>query len=95
MINSELTLDEGTILIIETGEYSDHSWHGPVRILKTVTRRELSEKFQSDWIPDPLDEFQTTPEPYDFLPWLVKNGFAEHVDNVQTWHVGSYGRFEP
>lgn len=88
------TLKKGTLLIIETGEYSDRSWGGPVRMLKTVAKAELVEKYREEWKPPPEwpDE---KPSPNDFLPWLVKAGWAEDVDNTESWHVGSYGDFEP
>lgn len=79
-------LSAGTLLIIETGENSDFSWAGPVRIIKDVTKAELVEQFRSDQKGDP--------RPDDFLPWLVKTGWAEDVDNVTSWHIG-YGKFEP
>lgn len=89
------TLKAGTFLVIETGEYSDRSWGGPVRMLKDATKGDLAEAFQAEWKPNPDYDWQLTPEPSDFLPWLVKAGWAEDVPNVESWHVGSYGRFEP
>lgn len=86
------TLVAGTLLMIETGEYSDYSFNGPVRVLKDVTKRVLAEKFRAA---EPLEDWLDAPEPYDFLPWLVKEGYAEAVDNVVSWHVGSYGEFTP
>jgi hypothetical protein len=30
-----------------------------------------------------------------FIPWLVKHGYIEDIPGVVSWHVGSYGCFEP
>ncbi len=86
-------LNRGTLLIIETGEYSDKNWCGPVRMLKTALKADLAEAFKREW--KPTNEWDDTPSPGDFLPWLIKAGWAEDVTDVHTWHVGSYGAFEP
>lgn len=86
-------LKAGTLLIVETGEYSDSSWQGPVRMLKDATKGELADGYRSTWKPE--DEWDKGPDPYDFLGWLIKEGWAEDINDVHSWHVGSYGRFEP
>ncbi len=85
-------LKKGTLLIIETGEYSDHSWSGPVRMLGDFTKADLAERFRAEW--KPKYEWEDRPNPGDFLPWLIEQKLAEHVDDVESWHVGSYGEFE-
>lgn len=88
-------LKKGTLLLIETGEYSDKSWGGPVRLLKSTSRTKLADAFKKQHVQqDPDDPFDR-PDPRDFLPWLIKSGFAEAIDNFESWHVGSYGSFEP
>jgi hypothetical protein len=87
------TLKAGDLLIIETGEYSDLMWWGPVRVLVTRTKRELVSEFKEKFVPQ-HSWLPESPDPGDFLPWLVKMGYAEHVD-CTSWHVGSCGRFEP
>lgn len=94
MIDLSQTLKKGTLLIVETGEYSDRSWSDPVRVLKDVLKANLVEEFKRKW-KKPKDGWRDTPSPDDFLPWLVKTGYVEFVDNVHSWHVGSYGEFEP
>lgn len=94
MVDLDQIIAAGTLLIIETGEYSDQSWHGPVRMTRDATKRELADAYRAQWVKGP-DYWNDGPKPGDFLPWLVKAGHAEHVDNVQSWHVGSYGQFEP
>jgi len=93
-VNVPATLQKGTLLIIETGEYSDRNWGGPVRMLKNITMAELAEKYRAEWKPDPQWP-DDKPSPNDFLPWLIKAEWAEDVKNVVSWHVGSYGEFEP
>jgi hypothetical protein len=90
-------LEAGTLLIIETGEYSDQSWSGPVKVLKTVTKRELVDAFKAQWKPGEHSwrDAEDGPGENDFLPWLVSSGHVEDVQNVHSWHVGNYGSFEP
>lgn len=90
-----VTLEAGSLLIIETGIYSDKQWNGPVRLLKTVTKQELVDQFNASPVHRELgDDWKDAHEPGDFLPWLIANGFVEHVD-VHAWHVGYSSRFEP
>ena len=93
MNDTSQTLKKGTILIIETGEYSDRHWHGPVRLLKTTTKEKLAADYRRTW--KPQNEWEDRPEPSGFLPWLVQTKRAEDIENVHAWHVGSYGEFEP
>jgi hypothetical protein len=89
-------LEAGTLLIIETGEYSDRDWRGPVRLIAPATKQELVDAFKSEWKKEDYPEsWRDAPGPEDFLPWLIKSGRAEDVENVHAWHVGSYGEFEP
>lgn len=53
----------GSLLIIETGEYSDRSWDGPVRLLKDFTKREVIDRFKEEW--KPKNEWEETPQPDD------------------------------
>lgn len=87
-------LEKGTLLIIETGEYSDRSWSGPVRMLVSATKQELADAYRGEWVKEP-DGWRDEVNPEDFLPWLIKTSRAEHVENITNWHVGSYGYFEP
>jgi hypothetical protein len=88
----------GTLLIIETGEYSDKTWNGPVRVLKPLSKSQVADQFREEhrksWEPKFAGDWYEC-RPDDFLPWLVAAGYVEHVDDVHSWHVGSYGEFEP
>lgn len=86
----------GHLLIIETGEYSDRSWHGPFRVLKDFDQAEVSETFRQEWSPDECSwrDREDGPSEHDIMPWLARNGYIDDVDNVRVWHVGSYG-FSP
>ena len=86
-------LKKGTLLIIETGEYSDRRWNGPVRMLGDFMKADLAERFKAGW--KPKKEWEDKPSSEDFLPWLIEQKLVEHVDDVESWHVGSYGDFEP
>lgn len=86
-------LKKGTLLIVETGCYSDFGYCGPVRMLGDYTKAELAEEFKKDFKPEP-HAYSSAPTPYDFMPWLVRTGKAEDVP-AESWHVGDYGDFEP
>ena len=83
----------GDLLIIETGEYSDRDWSGPVRIIREFTRREVGERYKEEGVAE--YDWQDRASPRGFMPWLVKEGYVEDVDKVHSWHVGSYGDFDP
>jgi hypothetical protein len=95
MIDLDQVFAAGTLLVIETGAYSDHSWDGPVRVMRDFTAREAAEKYIAAWVAPKDEEWKDAPTADGFLPWLVKECFVEAVDNVVAWHVGGYGRFEP
>lgn len=84
------TFQTAEIIVLETGEYSDHSWHGPYRALKDFDIREAAEEFKASFKPE--DEWDR-PGPYEFVAWLAKAGFVEAID-CRTVHVGSYGTLE-
>lgn len=86
----------GTILILESGEYSDKSWHGPFRVLKDFDQAEISQTFRDNWSPGPDSwrDKEDGPGRGDFLSWLVRNGYVEDLDGVVAWHIGSY-EFDP
>lgn len=93
------TLKAGTLLIIETGEYSDRGWGGPVKLLRNFTKQELADDYRKEWRKEDFSEngysWNDEANPNDFLPWLIKTKRAEHVDDVHSWHIGSYSSFEP
>lgn len=97
MSDLDQTLKAGTLLVIETGEYSDRWWDGPVRVVKAFRKQDAVDAFRAAFVPYKNDDYQyvTEPEPSAFLPWLIANGYVEHVDGVHSWHVGSAGEFEP
>ena len=95
MTDLDQVIAAGTLLIIETGEYSDRGWGGPVRILRDVKRSHLAEQYRASWKPDAKRPWDRGPSPDGFLPWLISAGHAEDVENIQSWHVGTYDEFEP
>ncbi len=96
-------LEKGSLLVLEHGEYSDRRWDEPIRMLKTVTKGDLAEAFRMAWrldakvrerqwggVPDDPDDY---PAGECFGPFLIRAGWAEAVDNVTSWHVGTYSGF--
>ncbi len=94
MSDLDQVLKRGQLLIIETGEYSDKSWDGPVRLLKSFKKSDVVALFQAQWKKSNDDPWESGPSAEKFLPWLIKRRYVEAVDNVHSWHVG-YSRFEP
>lgn len=78
----------GDVLIIETGEYSDHEFHGPFRCLKDFSLSDEADLFEGQYDEDSWDN----PGLGGFVPWLAIRGLIEDVDNVKMVHIGSYGR---
>jgi len=85
---------KGDLLILETGEYSDRQWYGPLKFLCGTSKSKLVEEFRKQWKKDPSG-YRDKPNSDDFLPWLIKAKKVKEIENVQTWHVGSYGEFDP
>lgn len=92
MTDLDQVLEAGTLLIIETGEYSDKSWDGPIRVVRAAKKGDLKAAFLASWMP--TDAWDETPGADDFLPWLIKEGWVEYVENVTSWHVGDYDAFD-
>lgn len=89
-----MKVEAGATLVIETGEYSDYSLDGPFKVLKAFDQAEIAETFERDWQPS-SDSLYDRPDGREFVSWLTRHGYIEDVPNVISWHVGSYGRFEP
>lgn len=88
-------LKKGTLLIIETGEYSGN-YGGPVKLLRSFTKQELADAYLVEWKKEDYpDNYRDEPNPDSFLSWLIKSKRAVAVDNVHSWHVGSYSEFTP
>lgn len=76
----------GQLLILETGEYSDYTFHGPFRVSKDFDMRELSETFK-DSQDDPSYCL------YGFIGFLSSAGYVEDIE-CDHIHIGSYGSIE-
>lgn len=83
-------MQAGKLLILDEGEYSDRSSHGPFRVLKDFDVAEAIEATTAEH--KPTDEWdRCTPD--SLVAWLHANGLIEDVE-CQWCHVGSYGRLE-
>ena len=81
----------GELLVIETGEYSDRSWHGPFKVLTNFDMVWAAEQIKAEWQKNPQEgRYTNDPAPFDLLEWLAKKAFIEDVDH-RTIHIGSYG----
>lgn len=84
----------GTILVIETGEYSSYTFHGPFRVVRDFDQAEAVAAHRAQHRPTE-DDVYDHPTPETFLGWLNKEGMIEPIDGVVSWHVGSYGELDP
>lgn len=95
---ADFQLKAGMLLVLETGEYSDSRWHGPFVVKRDFTRAEAAERFRKHWQPTAAQlewDDDPKPSPEDFMGWLNLAGYIEDVPEAHSWHVGSYGDFEP
>ena len=89
-MNTTLIYPAGTAIAFEAGEYSDFCYIGHVVTLKELNLPERMQEFKEGY--KPKDEWDE-PRPDNFVAWLVSQGHAFPAD-VQTVHIGSYGRLE-
>lgn len=89
-----MLIKAGTILVMETGEYSDYTFTGPFRVLRDFDQGGAAEQHKAQWMPEP-DGWRDEPDTDSFIGWLNREGFIEEIDGVVSWHIGSYGRLEP
>lgn len=85
-----MLIKAGTMLSIETGEYSDRCVVGPLRVVKDFDQAKIADEFRAS-----RRKEGRRPLPEDFLPWLTRKGFVEDVEGALTWWVGAYGEFDP
>jgi len=82
----------GTTLIIETGDYSDYTFHGPFVVVKEIDKDEIEKEFLAQWTPK--KSWEEHPSPDHFLGWLASNLYIISMPQVFTWHIGGYGQVE-
>lgn len=80
-----------SLVLLETGEYSDKTTHGPFKALQDFDLKEKAKEFKSATFTPRWDGDE--PEPSDFLAWLATSGLIEDVPAVQ-FHIGSYSGLE-
>jgi hypothetical protein len=80
----------GTIVVFETGKYSDYAFDGPYKVLRDFdTRTAADEGIAQYKQEDVWDRFG----PYELVPYLVSAGYVEEIPHVNE-HIGSYGELE-
>ena len=83
---------KGTLLTLETGEYSDYTFHGPFTVLREFDQAEAVEVFRAQWVAP--NEWTDEPDADQFMGWLTQERYIEPAENVFSWRIGSYGRLE-
>ena len=83
----------GTILVLETGEYSDYTFSGPFRVLRDFDQTEVVAAHVAQWIAP--NDWEKAPDTDSFMGWLSSERYIEPIDGVVSWYIGSYGRLEP
>lgn len=86
-----MLVKKDTLLVLETGEYSDYTFHGPFRVIKDYDEAEVIEGYKKGFIPE--YEGDDSPDPHGFGGWMIAQGYLELLEHL-SWHVGSYGTFE-
>jgi hypothetical protein len=94
-MSDELTITVGTVLIFEYGEYSDFGYCGPFRVEKEIDRAREAAAYREQWKPDLARPYAQKPDEDGFPIWLMKEGFISDISPATSWHIGSYGTFEP
>lgn len=87
-----MLIKKGTVLCLETGEYSDYVVHGPFRVLRDFDQGQVVAQFKAQWTPP--HEWRDEPDPDEFMGWLVSERYIEDIDPVLRWHLGSYGSMD-
>src|SRR6185312_10920888 len=91
--DAAMKIKRGTLLVLETGEYSDYTFHGPFRVMKGFDEVKVVDLHRKQWKPE-NPEWDTEPDTDSFMGWLTAQGYIEPVENLVSWHIGSYGRLE-
>lgn len=72
-------LTKGTVLLLETGEYSDYSVENPLVILMDFSKRKVAEEYR---IYCALGGEE--PDPGYFGAWLITQGYVEDLSRARS-----------
>ena len=89
-----MLIKRGTILTLESGEYSDSAWHGPFNVLREFDQENVRDLFLGQWANQHPELAWNRAEILEFIAWLHRNGYIEDVPQAQSWHLGGY-EFDP
>ena len=87
-----MKITKGTLLTLETGEYSDYTFHGPFTVIREFDQAKAVEQFRAQWVAP--NEWTDEPDADQFMGWLNREGYIEPAANVFSWHIGSFGSFK-
>ena len=87
---SEYKYKPGTILLLESGEYSDFGYCAQLVTLCDLDLREAVQEYKDQY--KPKDEWDR-PSEYGFSGWLCATQKCAGLE-CETAHVGSYGYLE-
>lgn len=87
-----MKITTGTLLTLETGEYSDYTFHGPFTVLREFDQAEAVAQFRVQWVAP--NEWTDEPDTDQFMGWLTQERYIEPAENVFSWRIGGYGRLE-
>lgn len=82
--------EPGTILLLESGEYSDFGYVAQLVTLCHLDLRAAIAEYEAGY--DSKNEWDT-PDPDGFSSWLCSTQKCAQLE-CQTAHIGSYGRLE-
>ena len=81
----------GTLLSIESGEYSDRQTHGFFVVLKDFKPFNMRDEYVAEKNTGKSTEDYGGINDYEFLPWLLAKGVVLEI-GYSTIHIESYSR---
>jgi hypothetical protein len=88
-------LKAGSVLVLETGDYSDYSIHGPFRVLKDFDQLEAMQTFITAFWQSSVRDPDDRPDADAFIGWLNREQFIADIEDATRWHIGDpYGTLD-
>lgn len=75
----------GTLLVLEHGAYSDFTYVGPFRVVRTFDQMAVRDRYAHE---------RKSLSPSGFIAWLATEGYIEDIPGSVTWDLGGY-EFDP
>lgn len=87
---------KGDILYLTSGEYSDYNMRLSVKVIKGFDTKKIQTKFlnyfNSLTDPETGESFDDYRQIDCFVPWIIREGYIEELEEAKELHLGSYGK---